>query len=157
MVDIFTVLYHDLDSRAEGHPGRLRVSLPKFLSLEDSYSTNYTSANGATPHSSLVPVGDAVFDFVFEHGMTYADIVSLNFSLRVDPDGTRIPGTGPDTTSIVLTPLCHMNQFGGYPTTAPSTDAASVKKCGTPVAVPVTVGRARKNNLLYIHIKCTVV
>lgn len=54
-------------------------------------------------------------DIAFHGGLTYADVVDLNFSLTVDPLASRPPSNGPDKAAIILQPICVQNVINDYP------------------------------------------
>ncbi len=80
------------------------------------------------------------FDFVFSGGVTFADIISFNFSLTVDPTGLRVEGTPDAEGAVALAMVCTQNEYDAYPDPA-ETD----KTCGETVLLPVkvTTGGAR--------------
>ena len=64
----------------------------------------------------------------FSQGLTFRDIVTLNFSLTVDPDEFRAPGSGSAVSAIVFTPVCEVdNVYGTVGTTV---------QCGPRQTVP---------------------
>jgi len=75
-------------------------------------------------------------DFVFLHGLSYPDVISLNLTLTVDPNGHRMPGAERESSAIVLTPLCEQSIIDGYPT---STAEAS-RHCGASSALETQFG-----------------
>ncbi len=135
-VEIVSVLKHSPTSTAEGHPGILRVVVPPYLAYvegSDSFSTNYTAtynltdaANAAanvTSNATFVEVEvraephHHTFDFAFNGGITYSDIIHFNFTLTVD--ATKRPiGSGAEASTIVLSPVCKRNVFDNYPAAA---------------------------------------
>ena len=72
-----------------------------------------------------------MFDFVFP-SFTYVDIVELNFTMTVDPDAIRKPGSGNETAQVILVPVCDQNQIDGYPA---SDDDLTI--CGEYIQIPV--------------------
>ena len=84
-----------------------------------------------------------MYDIVLHRGLTYADAVSVNFTLVVDPRETRPPGTAAEAAVAVLVPLCHVKTAD--PAVAP-TDPDRV--CGEAEAVEVWLKEAGKEGSL---------
>ena len=51
-------------------------------------------------------------------GILFPDIISLNFSMIIDPDGIRPIGKGDELSTIVMFPLCQHTRFNNYPSNA---------------------------------------
>ena len=102
---------HDPLSQGEGLPTRLRVITPDTLALTTpvSKASNYTDC--ASCSLNVTDDGNfnsSSFDFEFNRGILYSDVVSLNFSLTVDPHGRGRPGA--KTAAVVLQPICNVSQ-----------------------------------------------
>ena len=125
------VVYHSDLSRAEGYPGKIRVSTPAWLGIteNDAFSCNYTSQNASAwqtypPFSNVswtsylnlthAPRTD-YFDIEFPHGLTYADIVECNFSMTVDPDKVRLPGSGQTDGQVIFSPVMERRVIDSFP------------------------------------------
>lgn len=68
----------------------------------------------------------SVTDFEFEGGILFPDIISLNFTMSVDPDKERPVGSGDLTTAIVMHPVCSQPTFHDWPA-----DADTFVGCGS--------------------------
>ena len=73
----------------------------------------------------------SVTDFEFTGGILFPDIISLNFTLSVDPAGERPVGAGASNTGIVVHPVCIQSQFHSWPA-----DGSTYVGCGSMVAEP---------------------
>ena len=65
-------------------------------------------------------------------GITYADIVTINFTLSVDPDNELPVGSGVAESTIVISPSCQLVDLG---TSDPVYDDFN-KQCGRMVIIP---------------------
>jgi len=108
---------------AEGKTTRIRVLGPKYLAYEaddeQSLSTNYT-LTGTPSQNVTIQRGPNSFvgipiDIEFGHGLKFADIVSVNFTMTVDKNQQRPVGSGRSETAVVFHPLCKQNVFSSYP------------------------------------------
>jgi hypothetical protein len=59
-----------------------------------------------------------VIDISFPVGILFPDVISLNFSMIVDPYGERAWGKGPENSTVVMFPICRQYPFEGYPISA---------------------------------------
>lgn len=88
-----------------------------------TFSTNYTiSHNGSHPYTLNETVevqfnetGDQELIFLFPRGITFPDIVWLNFSMKIDPDAVRLPGAGNEQTAIAIHATCTQAIVEGFP------------------------------------------
>jgi len=143
-VNFTTLIYHSNESKAEGYPTYLRLYTPNYISYTDTdnFTTNYSLANSQLEVSVKdVNENDAgltaegTFDlihFEFPMGISYPDIVELNFSLTVDPTQMRRPGTGLEVAAVVAEMVCDQYQIEGYPV-----DEGDLTNCGTHEVVNV--------------------
>ncbi len=76
-------------------------------------------------------ISDSV-DFVFQDGVTFADIIDFSFNLTVNPDDYRPKGSGEADGFVVLSMLCQQNVYDSYPAAG-----EEVMPCGDPVQMPV--------------------
>ena len=53
----------------------------------------------------------SITDFEFVGGILFPDIISLNFTLSVDPEKERPVGSGDAQTAIVMHPICIQSVF----------------------------------------------
>ena len=53
----------------------------------------------------------SITDFEFVGGILFPDVISLNFTLSVDPDKERPVGSGDAQTAIVMHPVCIQSVF----------------------------------------------
>ncbi len=138
------VFYHSELSNAEGYPGIIRVITPKYLTYiegDDTYSTNYTATvNGESNITVEVDVTEDqtlpnyhTFDFKFNGGITYNDFIGLNFTMTVAPELVRDVGSGVETSSVILLPVCERVVFSGYPEDAAGDPYEHQTQCGTHV------------------------
>ena len=144
------VAYHSELSRAEGYPGKIRITTPSWLGIteNDTFSCNYTSQNTSSwltypqfdnsswdQHLNLThaPRTD-YFDIDFPQGFTYADIIMFSFSMTVDPDRVRVPGSGQAEGQVIFSPVMPRNQIDGFPTNA---EKDNLQAMGEPVYVKV--------------------
>ena len=51
------------------------------------------------------------FDIEFTYGLTFTDIVMLNFSVTVDPTKKRLPGSPNVEAPVVMQPICRVSQM----------------------------------------------
>lgn len=77
--------------------------------------------------------------FTFEQGITYADIITLNFTLTVDPDDERVIGSDEETSTIVISPSCQLVDID--PAITYDND---IRACGDMVHVPIKVDSSGK-------------
>lgn len=130
---------------AEGYPTRLRVHLPSFLAYtpNDAFATNYSLSDNPDPVAVEVAQTTPdefgnhmqIVDFVFLGGVTYADIISFNLTLTVDPTGTRPPGSGQADGALALSPVCHQNVIDGFP----ADPAENFRQCGEAFSIPISM------------------
>ena len=73
--------------------------------------------SSAFPDRNVVALNSTtnVIDLLFPMGILFPDIISLNFSMIIDPDGIRPIGKGNETSTLVMFPLCQQSQFYNYP------------------------------------------
>ena len=71
----------------------------------------------------------SVTDFEFTGGILFPDIISLKFSLTVDPNSERAIGSGEATTAIAMHPICIQSVFYDWPK-----DENTYVGCGTMTA-----------------------
>lgn len=68
---------------------------------------------------------------MFEQGITYPDIITLNFTVTVDPYEERLIGSGDESSTIIVSPTCSMEDI----------DTSDVddfpKTCGDMLSIPV--------------------
>lgn len=128
------VIYHNEDSKAEGYPTRIRVIAPNyvyFVDGTDTFVTNYTqggvSTNMVTKHNTTE---STIIDFEFPGGLLFPDVVSLNFSMTVDPLKERPTGSGEAATAVVFHPICQQSEFFTWP------PADTYAGCGSMTAEP---------------------
>jgi hypothetical protein len=138
-IQIRTVIFHDANtSKAEGYPTRVRVLMPTFMAYTstDSMLSNYSTSNGTTVmiEPATYPISD-FFDLVFPAGISYPDILWLNFTLTVDPLGKRLPGSGVSSSAVVLSPICQQMAVNSYPS-----PAGIYTQCGPMVPVSFSAG-----------------
>ena len=143
---------HDQDSVAEGYPFALKIQMPNYIAYTntDSFATNYTLPGNPDPvivyrnvtPGSLDASGNS-FEVIFFEIPTFlfADIISFNFSLTVDPTAVRLEGSGQIMGTIVLSPQCQQNIINGYP----AADTV-VKQCGDMSQIPITVETPGERN-----------
>ncbi len=138
-LEVASVIYHSENSTAEGYPGILRVIAPAYMSFvegSDTFSTNYTSTLNETNLTvDTFGGGGGTFDFVFGGGLTYADVVQLNFTVTVDPTLMRAVGSGVEDSALVLTPVCVRNVFASYPPDDADSPYEHQTQCGSHVGV----------------------
>jgi len=60
----------------------------------------------------------SVIDIFFPVGILFPDVISLNFSMIVDPYGERAWGKGPENSTVVMFPNCIQWVHAGYPISA---------------------------------------
>jgi hypothetical protein len=75
----------------------------------------------------------SITDFEFTGGILFPDIISLNFTLTVDPDQERPVGSGEAASAIVMHPICRQSQFLDWPA-----DNLTYVGCGSMVAEAFT-------------------
>ena len=66
-------------------------------------------------------------------GILFPDIISLNFSLSVDPAGDRPVGSGDAKAAAVMHPVCIQSVFNDFPV-----DDQTYVGCGSMAAEPFT-------------------
>ncbi len=147
------MIRHAEDSKAEGHPGYIRVITPRYVSYTplDSFDTNYTDlGNSSHPVAEPVDLLNAtsgqqqdhhhtnMFHFVFPFGISFPDIIELNFTLTVDPLGVREVGSGREPSAVLLVPVCGRNVIDGYPSDTPDDIFGLQDACGDPLAIPIS-------------------
>ncbi len=153
-IEVTSVIYHSDLSKAEGYPGIVRVIAPRYMSFvvgADTFSTNYTATLNAsdesltnltvvdlTPSASDAPdtPDEHTFDFVFRGGVTYGDVIELNFTMTVDPAAMRAVGSGVEDSALVLSPICVRNVFVLYPPDDPGSPYEHQTQCGSHSVVP---------------------
>ena len=69
---------------------------------------------------------------MFDDGIMFPDIISLNFTLTVDPDGNMEKGKGDVDSMVVGYVLCRHSYFHNWP--------ANTEQCGPFSGVKLTVG-----------------
>ena len=86
-----------------------------------SLVTNYTSGP-AFNNLTVVAYNSstAVIDLFFPVGILFVDIISLNFSMFIDPNTVRPIGKGNENSTVVMYPICQQTQFFTYPVNATS-------------------------------------
>ena len=121
MINFTALVYHHQNqtaglpgaiSRAEGWPvARLRILGPAFIKYDpavNNVSSNYT--NLTVVNQNAVPL-----ELEFSYGFLFPDVVTLNFSLTMDPDAERPIGSGELIVSVVIAPICRQSTFFGFP------------------------------------------
>jgi len=90
IMNITSLIKHSNMSMAEGHPGIVRIITAHYISYldTDNFTTNYTLGVSVVNNT----VGEV--NFVFEKGITFPDVIELNFTLTVDPELKRGVGAG---------------------------------------------------------------
>jgi len=86
-------------------------------------STNYSSDVFSFDNVTVVDVSNRtrdahdthLFDFRFNEGITFPDIIELNFTLTVDPTKQRAIGSGTERSVIVVSPVCRRIPHNGVP------------------------------------------
>ena len=73
----------------------------------------------------------SITDFEFVGGILFPDIISLNFTLSVDPEKERPVGSGDAQTAIVMHPICIQSVFQSWPA-----DTSTYVGCGSMYAEP---------------------
>jgi hypothetical protein len=51
----------------------------------------------------------------FENGILFPDVITLNFSLSMDPHRQRPIGSGELVFSVVIAPVCQQSVYSGFP------------------------------------------
>jgi hypothetical protein len=96
---------------------RVRIVTPKHMVFDNtSLVTNYTS--GLPPNNvSVVAYNSStgIIDLFFPAGILFVDIISLNFSMFIDPNSIRSIGKGNENSTVVMYPICRQTQFFVYP------------------------------------------
>ena len=144
------IAYHSEFSKGEGYPGKIRVSTPAWLGFtdQDIFTCNYTSKNISTwltdpqlansswhAHLNLTHAPrTSYFDIDFPQGFTYADIIEFSFSMTVDPDRVRVPGSGQAEGEVIFSPVMPRNQIMGFPAT---NDKDNLQAMGNPLHLTV--------------------
>ena len=99
---------------------RVRILTPKHMLFDNnSLVTNYTSGS-ASNNNTVVAYNssNAVIELFFPAGILFVDIISLNFSMFIDPNSIRPAGKGKDNSTVVMFPICQQTQFFQYPVNA---------------------------------------
>lgn len=144
------IAYHSDFSRGEGYPGKIRVSTPAWLGFtdQDTFTCNYTSQNVSTwltdpqlansswhAHLNLTHAPrTSYFDIDFPQGFTYADIIEFSFSMTVDPDRVRVPGSGQAEGEVIFSPVMPRKQIMGFPA---NSDKDNLQAMGDPLHLRV--------------------
>ena len=126
ILNFTTLISHHENSLAEGYPTKLRVVTPTYVRWDNdssTFDTNYTIAhNDSAPYTYNETVevqfnetGNSELIFIFPRGITFPDIVWLNFSLKVDPDALRLPGAGDEQTAIGIHATCVQSSHEDFP------------------------------------------
>ena len=105
---------------------RIRILIPKYMEFDNSsLVTNYTTGSN---NLTVVAYNSShtVIDIIFPAGILFVDIISLNFSIFIDPNSMLAVGKGTDNSTLVMYTICRQAQFLNYPSN-PSTD---FKTCG---------------------------
>ncbi len=81
-----------------------------------SLVTNYTSGS-ASNNKTVVAYSSstAVIDIFFPVGILFVDIISLNFSMFIDPNSIIPKEKGYVSSTLVMFPICQQTQFFQYP------------------------------------------
>jgi len=80
---------------------RVRILAPKHMVFDNtSLVTNYTSGS---------------IDIFFPVGILFVDIISLNFSMFIDPNSIIPKEKGYVSSTLVMFPICQQTQFFQYP------------------------------------------
>eukprot|EP00094_Tigriopus_californicus_P011497 TCALIF_11102-PA protein Name:"Protein of unknown function" AED:0.05 eAED:0.05 QI:9/0.85/0.90/1/0.6/0.47/21/323/1445 len=125
-----SVIKHDEMSTREGYPTFIQVIVPHYLTYKensDSFLTNYSSIGNDEIVTVTVANTSGIL-FQFPQGISFPDIVELNFSLSVEMDGKRPIGSGVESSAIVFAPICF---HSGHNKTN-----SSVSNCGSLRALP---------------------
>ena len=85
-------------------------------------------------------------DIVFDDGIMFPDIISINFTLTVDPDGNMEKGKGDVDSMVVGYVLCRHSYFHSWPD--------STEQCGPFSGVKVTVASLECTDLLPLCSAC---
>ena len=119
-ITVSAIIAHSHFSKAEGHDAvNVRLITPMWLgfdSVVNTCQTNYTENAECTVEH---PHGDknSSVTFVFNNGIYYSDIISINFTLTVDPLGKLPFGKGLLDSAIVSQVQCKQSVFHSYPAT----------------------------------------
>ncbi len=99
-----------------------------YLTASDTFDCNYTSGANRDEAVQLVQPDDFVTDlstdtdgvliFKFPWGITYADIITCNFTMTVDPNSIRQKGSGNEDGAVVAVAVCEQQQIDSFPGTA---------------------------------------
>ncbi len=57
VLEVYAIIYHNADSKAEGYPAYIRVVTPTYLAYiegSNTFSTNYTDVNGTEGESAVI-------------------------------------------------------------------------------------------------------
>ena len=149
-VEVFAVIRHDRQSQGEAFPGIIRVFTPNYLTFVHDVNhieSNYTRDglqlqyhwHNNTCISNCSHTVDH-FDIEFAQGITYPDIITLNFSLTLDSLGTVLVGSGLRTAAVVLQPLCVVSDFpdlNGDPYPGVTIDSDDFISCGSPAGAEI--------------------
>ncbi len=114
-----SVIFHGPGSAGEGIKTTLRVIAPSFVKYvtdSDTFESNYTfgEANPSVTVNTNYD-GVSITDISLEGGVYFPDVISLNFTLSVDPEKERPVGSGDLESAIVMYPICKQSVFADYP------------------------------------------
>ena len=133
-ISINATVSHAPLSRAEGSDSKVRLIIPQWLGYDstlDTCTTNYSSScNIEQPNGDK----ESALIFVFSNGIHYTDIISINFTLTVDPLGRLPSGKGLLDTPIISQALCSSSSFYGIPV-----DDSTISVCGPFIHTSVKV------------------
>ena len=113
----------------------MRVLTPNYVRWvdgSDTFTTNYTIPNtNETITVEFNDTGSNELIFNFPRGITFPDIISLEFSMTADPDALRRPGAGDEQSAAVIHPTCVQHIIDGYP------DGSQEQFCGEFDSMPL--------------------
>ena len=76
---------------------------------------------------------------MFPYGISFPDIIELNFTMTVDPTEVRPVGSGVESAAIGISPLCDLAPKSGSPiATYPDPAVTNRTQCGSIEAVAVS-------------------